>query len=163
MMRCSTCSHELSFHFDEGCCYQTAGSICPCTVAFAMSSSPPRASSVSEESVPTTPPQTCPYCNHATIAHGALGNCLACIPEHEGHVCRAVLLREIGLVDVVQERDNARAKYERLEVELGQALDELELLKKRYTALQDQKEKARWSILRAASRLDEALEELPTT
>lgn len=159
-MRCSTCFHELTFHFDEGCCYQQNGNICPCTVAFALPSSPPRvpsapsAPSVPEEStVPVSPPQTCVYCGHATIAHGPLGNCLACVPGREGHDCRAVLVREFVHA--------ARTKYERLEVELGQALDELAAARKEIVALKDQKEKARWHIERATSHLDEALEDLP--
>lgn len=153
MMRCSTCFHELSFHFDEGCCYQQNGNICHCTVAFAALSSPPRVHHVPEEPVPVSPPQTCTHCGHATIAHGPLGNCLACVPGREGHDCRAVLVHEFVHA--------ARTKYERLEVELGQALDELEAARKEIVALKDQKEKARWHIERATSHLDEALEDLP--
>jgi chromosome segregation ATPase len=54
----------------------------------------------------------------------------------------------------------ARTKYERLEVELGDALDELELLKKRNTALEAKQLKVTWHIQRAAGRLEEALEEI---
>ena len=101
--------------------------------------------------MPTSPPQTCIHCGHSNLAHTTFGNCLACMPGREGHDCRSVLVHEFVHA--------ARTKYERLEVELGDALDELELIKKRYTALQDQQLKVRWHIERAAGRLEEALEE----
>lgn len=76
--------------------------------------------------MPTDPLQTCPHCGHSNFAHTTFGNCLACMPGREGHDCRAVLVHEFVHA--------ARTKYERLEVELRQALDEVESLKKKLAA-----------------------------
>lgn len=63
----------------------------------------------------------CLHCNHPLLTHTPFGNCLACVPGNPEHLCRAVLLREVV--------HPARDKYERLEVELGAARDELDVLK----------------------------------
>lgn len=137
-MTCA-CGHDWSHHYDEGCCHHTVGRICPCT------NHPPHQE---EDNVP----KTCAYCGHSNLAHTTFGNCLACVPGREGHDCRAVLVHEFVHA--------ARTKYERLEVELGAALDELELLKKRYSVLEGKLEKTKWYVQRASARLDEALEEI---
>lgn len=142
------CGHAWSHHYDEGCCHHTVGRICPCTKQPPHLTHPPD----QEDNVPTSPPQICIHCGHSNLAHTTFGNCLACVPGREGHDCRAVLVHEFVHA--------ARTKYERLEVELGSALDELELLKKRYSVLEGKLEKTKWHIERAAGRLEEALEEI---
>lgn len=90
----------------------------------------------------------CLHCNHPLLTHTPFGNCLACVPGNPEHLCRAVLLREVV--------HPARDKYERLEVELGEATDKL-------AALLIQRAVIRETVSLARDRLEEVLDALDQT
>lgn len=87
----------------------------------------------------------CLHCNHPLLTHTPFGNCLACVPGNPEHLCRAVLLREVV--------HPARDKYERLEVELGAATDELALYKEKVRDLSDLAKSLREEIDRNVAKI----------
>ena len=96
----------------------------------------------------------CLHCNHPLLTHTPFGNCLACVPGNPEHLCRAVLLREVV--------HPARDKYERLEVELGAALDKVESLKKKLAEETQHKENHQAQRARTQEELFARQERLDT-